>query len=338
MRTHITLIVALLMASFKSYGVWYVARQVALPQLDKQQVTLTYLAPVAKTILPGYSGSGTVYLSTGCESQISTNPHYTWDYVSFPEKLYITANSYIHLELDSASANGWVDRGTVNNMKRFAKQLTRDWDWGWVGYCKSVGEENAYDTWKRPAVSLQATLFDGGDLQPQQYQVTTGVRSAQIAATSDAASMAQALASADVIVPNAASAESPWIIVANIVPRCSVDSLSIELSHGSISAADVEGNRTPELPINMRCQIPTNVILTLKGSDPVSGYDSNATNCKNGTVCQVYIGSESGGYNSAVAYQNAKFINLKIYSVLHKFGKITEGEFSGSAVLEIKYN
>lgn len=337
MRAHITLIVALLMASFKSYGTWYVARQVSLPQLDAPQVTLTYLSPVEKTTLPGYFGSGTVYLSTGCINEnVATDPHYTWDYVSFPEKVYITTLSYIHLELDSASANGWIDRGTVNNMKRFAKQLTRDWSWG--GGCESVGGGNAGDTWKRPAVSLQATLFDGGDLQPQQYQVTTGVRSAQIAATSDAASMAQALASADVIVPNAASAESPWVIVANIVPRCSVDSLSIELSHGSISAADVEGNRTPELPINMRCQIPTNVTLTLKGSDPVSGYDSNATNCKNGTVCQVYIGSESGGYNSVVAYQNAQFINLKIYSVLHKFGKITEGEFSGSAVLEIKYN
>lgn len=119
----------------------------------------------------------------------------------------------------------------------------------------------------------------------------------------------------------------------NVVANCSlIDNSSISINHGSISSAQARNGHSSNFSFRINCSSPSKVILTVKGTDPVSGQPSNVTKCGDNGQCTLTVEDKMSYSSSIEGTQNFRVSSA--YKTIDAT-KISTGSFSGNAILTV---
>lgn len=119
----------------------------------------------------------------------------------------------------------------------------------------------------------------------------------------------------------------------NVVANCSlIDNSSISINHGSISSAQARNGHASNASFKINCSSPSNVILTVKGTDPVSGQSNNVTKCGDNGQCTLTVEDKTSYSGSVEGTQNFRISS--VYKTIDAT-KISTGSFSGNAILTV---
>lgn len=120
----------------------------------------------------------------------------------------------------------------------------------------------------------------------------------------------------------------------NAVSVCNVvdgENKSINLSHGTMTTLEADGNKTQPHNIKFKCNPNTSVSIKLSGGFPVSGKTKNYTKCGPGT-CELNFNGDK--YDEKLRVDKNGNLDISITSTFHlDNSNVTGGAFRGSAVL-----
>ncbi|WP_156816621.1 hypothetical protein [Serratia sp. S4] len=120
----------------------------------------------------------------------------------------------------------------------------------------------------------------------------------------------------------------------NAVSVCKVigdDNKSINLSHGTMTTIEADGNKTQPHNIKFECDPSTSVSIKLSGGFPVPGKTKNFTECGSG-YCELNFNGNK--YDEKLKVGDDGNLDISITSTFHlDQSNITGGAFRGSAVL-----
>ncbi|WP_455811222.1 hypothetical protein [Pseudomonas graminis] len=120
---------------------------------------------------------------------------------------------------------------------------------------------------------------------------------------------------------------------------CQVDAGNngaINLSHGTMSFSEADGDITPPYNMRLNCNPGTSVSIKLTGAMPVQGKTMNFTRCGSSSCELNFNGAE---YNKTVKVNDTGVLDIPIASTFHlNKDEVVEGPFSGSAVFTFLIN
>ncbi|WP_073534637.1 PapG carbohydrate binding domain-containing protein [Serratia marcescens] len=130
------------------------------------------------------------------------------------------------------------------------------------------------------------------------------------------------------------AAKGRFYININAISVCNVvnsQNKSINLSHGTMTTLEADGNKTQPYNVKFKCNPNTSVSIKLSGGFPVPGKTKNFTKCGPGTCELNFNGSK---YDEKISADKNGDLDISITSTFHlDNSNITGGEFIGSAVL-----
>lgn len=125
-----------------------------------------------------------------------------------------------------------------------------------------------------------------------------------------------------------------FVINVNVVSVCNIvssQSKIINLSHGSMSSLDADGQKTQPYNVKFKCKPGTSIKVTLKGGVQVPGRTKNFTKCGSGN-CEINFNGNK--YDENVKADRYGDVDLSITSTYHLDNHdVVGGAFQGSAVL-----
>lgn len=313
---------------------WYVGTRYPADTIKSSNVILTYLNPETSVTIPSFQGKGMYFIAVYNVTGDSTDPHFTWTYVSMPYRVSLSSRSYIEF---FGLGSGYKEIGVRGDQRIYSQEKRRDWLWGTNGEpAYTVGSVSMYDTWSRPQLIVKARLIDGGDLAPGLKTVTVPLRIAQVAATNDASSKNDAVTWANGNLYKTPYVSTNWIIETAIKTKCWVDNVDIDLTFGRISKSNIEGKISSQKTLNITCNTPANVNIDLVPVAPLLNISKGATSCGEGLACIV----EFDGKQDSVKYSSllSKSISIQSRLKIIDLAKIKEGKFRGNAILRVVYD
>lgn len=114
--------------------------------------------------------------------------------------------------------------------------------------------------------------------------------------------------------------------------KCSFDTTSITLDHGTMTPAEARGHITRPYNLQINCVSPVSLHVSLRGNTPIAGKTANFTQCGEAGSCELRFNQTD--FDKIFSVNNST--TLSIDSTFHpKSGPAVAGAFSGSAVLSI---
>lgn len=125
-------------------------------------------------------------------------------------------------------------------------------------------------------------------------------------------------------------------IPVTVVSKCSFNTSAINLSHGTMSGRESDGNQTKPYNLNVTCTPGTSLSVKLLGTQKVSGKTDNYTQCGTGGMCELTF--DNGKYDETMTIDNSKTLSIKSTYRLNDISKPVAESFEGSGVLRVLVN
>lgn len=125
-------------------------------------------------------------------------------------------------------------------------------------------------------------------------------------------------------------------IPVTVVSKCSFNTSPINLSHGTMSGRESDGNQTKPYNLNVTCTPGTSLSVKLLGTQKVSGKTDNYTQCGTGGMCELTF--DNGKYDEIMTIDNSKTLSIKSTYRLNDISKPVAESFEGSGVLQVLVN
>ncbi len=125
-------------------------------------------------------------------------------------------------------------------------------------------------------------------------------------------------------------------ITVNVVSKCNFNTSPINLSHGTMSGRNADGNQTKPYNLNVTCTPGTSVSVKLLGLQKVSGKTNNYTKCGSGGMCELTF--DNGKYDETMTINNNKTLSIKSTYHLNDITKPVAESFEGSGLLQVLVN
>lgn len=138
--------------------------------------------------------------------------------------------------------------------------------------------------------------------------------------------------------PSVLFQQSPMYIKLDltITSKCSFNTSPINLSHGTMSGRESDGNQTKPYNLNVTCTPGTSLSVKLLGTQKVSGKTDNYTQCGTGGMCELTF--DNGKYDETMTIDNSKTFSIKSTYRLNDISKPVAESFEGSGVLRVLVN
>lgn len=121
-----------------------------------------------------------------------------------------------------------------------------------------------------------------------------------------------------------------------VVSMCSFNTSPINLSHGTMTGRNADGNQTKPYNLNVACTPGTSLSVKLLGTQKVSGKTDNYTQCGTGGMCELTF--DNGKYDETMTIDNSKTLSIKSTYRLNDIAKPVAESFEGSGVLQVLVN
>lgn len=125
-------------------------------------------------------------------------------------------------------------------------------------------------------------------------------------------------------------------IPVSIHSKCQFNTSPINLSHGTMTGLDADGNQTKSYDLNVTCTFGTSLSVKLLGMQKVSGKTDNYTQCGTGGMCELTFNNDK--YDETMRIDNSKVLSIKSTYHLNDTTKPVAESFEGSGVLQILVN
>lgn len=121
-----------------------------------------------------------------------------------------------------------------------------------------------------------------------------------------------------------------------VVSKCNFNTSPINLSHGTMTGQNADGNQTSPYNLNVTCTPGTSLSVKLLGTQKVSGKTDNYTQCGTGGMCELTF--DNGKYDETMTIDNSKTLSIKSTYRLNDITKPVAESFEGSGVLQVLVN
>ncbi|MGC0623107.1 spore coat protein U domain-containing protein [Escherichia coli] len=121
-----------------------------------------------------------------------------------------------------------------------------------------------------------------------------------------------------------------------VTSKCSFNTSPINLSHGTMTGRNADGNQTKPYNLNVTCTPGTSLSVKLLGTQKVSGKTNNYTKCGAGGMCELTF--DNGKYDETMTVDNSKTLSIKSTYRLNNVTKPVAESFEGSGVLQVLVN
>ncbi|EFL0486628.1 hypothetical protein G8G26_004871 [Escherichia coli] len=118
--------------------------------------------------------------------------------------------------------------------------------------------------------------------------------------------------------------------------KCNFDTSPINLSHGTMTGRNADGNQTKPYNLNVTCTPGTSLSVKLLGTQKVSGKTDNYTQCGTGGMCELTF--DNGKYDETMTVDSSKTLSIKSTYRLNDIAKPVAESFEGSGVLQVLVN
>lgn len=118
--------------------------------------------------------------------------------------------------------------------------------------------------------------------------------------------------------------------------KCNFNTSPINLSHGTMTGRNADGNQTKSYNLNVTCTPGTSLSVKLRGTQKVSGKTDNYTQCGTGGMCELTF--DNGKYDETMTIDNSKTLSIKSTYRLNDIAKPVAESFEGSGVLQVLVN
>ncbi|HDS6269094.1 TPA: hypothetical protein QHZ57_001156 [Escherichia coli] len=118
--------------------------------------------------------------------------------------------------------------------------------------------------------------------------------------------------------------------------KCNFNTSPINLSHGTMTGRNADGNQTSPYNLNVTCTPGTSLSVKLLGTQKVSGKTDNYTQCGTGGMCELTF--DNGKYDETMTIDNSKTLSIKSTYRLNDITKPVAESFEGSGVLQVLVN
>ncbi|VEW03684.1 spore coat protein U domain-containing protein [Escherichia coli] len=125
-------------------------------------------------------------------------------------------------------------------------------------------------------------------------------------------------------------------IPVTVVSKCHFNTSPINLSHGTMTGRNADGNPTSPYNLNVTCTPGTSLSVKLLGTQKVSGKTDNYTQCGIGGMCELTF--DNGKYDETMRIDNSKMLSIKSTYRLNDISKPVAESFEGSGVLQVLVN
>lgn len=125
-------------------------------------------------------------------------------------------------------------------------------------------------------------------------------------------------------------------IPVTITSKCNFDISPINLSHGTMTGRNADGNQTKPYNLNVTCSPGTSLSVKLLGTQKISGKTDNYTKCGTGGMCELTF--DNGKYDETMTIDNSKTLSIKSTYRLSDIAKPVAESFEGSGVLQVLVN
>lgn len=125
-------------------------------------------------------------------------------------------------------------------------------------------------------------------------------------------------------------------IPVTVVSKCNFNTSPINLSHGTMTGRNADGNQTSPYNLNVTCTPGTSLSVKLLGTQKVSGKTDNYTQCGTGGMCELTF--DNGKYDETMTVDNSKTLSIKSTYRLNDITKPVAESFEGSGVLQVLVN
>lgn len=122
----------------------------------------------------------------------------------------------------------------------------------------------------------------------------------------------------------------------NVTSKCALDVQPINLSHGTMTGRNADGNQTKPYNLNVTCTPGTSLSVKLLGTQKVSGKTDNYTQCGTGGMCELTF--DNGKYDETMTVDSSKTLSIKSTYRLNDIAKPVAESFEGSGVLQVLVN
>ncbi|EBK6837721.1 MULTISPECIES: spore coat protein U domain-containing protein [Enterobacteriaceae] len=121
-----------------------------------------------------------------------------------------------------------------------------------------------------------------------------------------------------------------------ITSKCHFNTSPINLSHGTMTGRNADGNQTSPYNLNVTCTPGTSLSVRLLGAQKVSGKTDNYTQCGTGGMCELTF--DNGKYDETMTVDSSKTLSIKSTYRLNDIAKPVAESFEGGGVLQVLVN
>ena len=287
-------------------------------------VTLTTLNPIGEKIFTSNLSSGPGRIThVSCDGMSKAG--YKGFFISVPDRVDIPngGGAYLKFSLKNAGFSLWKNNG--------GESIYTNWQsFTYTGpVCRPVGFVWPGVEWLWGSPTLKIELIDGWKLPPGEYQLNSNFKYTFVEqyGENDSGRDAAILSSLN------ASNISVLAIQLRYEPKCNIDTNNISRLFAPMTPDASHLKKCSKVSININCDKDANVSLYLRGGAPVPGYSQNFTMCGRNGACELLFSNNAG----SVVYKNITSLNERVFSVFHRLGDLSGGEFNGSAMMTVFY-
>ncbi|MEE7414960.1 spore coat protein U domain-containing protein [Escherichia marmotae] len=121
-----------------------------------------------------------------------------------------------------------------------------------------------------------------------------------------------------------------------VTSKCNFNTSPINLSHGTMTGRNADGNQTKPYNLNVTCTPGTSLSVKLLGTQKVSGKTDNYTQCGTGGACELTF--DNGKYDETMTIDNSKTLSIKSTYRLNDITKPVAESFEGNGILQVLVN
>ncbi len=287
-------------------------------------LTLTTLNPTGSKIFTSNLSTGPGRVSLiNCDGMPKEG--YKGFFISIPDRVDIpnSGGAYLKFSLKNANFSLWKKNGGDSIYTNWHSLIYQG------PLCQQVGFVFPDVEWAWGSPSLDVELVNGWKLPPGEYKVNTNFKYTYVEqyGENDNGKDAAILNTLN------SSGVSVFAIQLKYEPKCHINTDNISLLFNPMTPDESDSKESSSVSVSVSCDKEANVSLYLRGTNPVSGYGENSTICGRNGACEVLLTNRKGN----AIYNNVTAVNEKVFSVFHRLGDLSAGEFSGSATMTVFY-
>ncbi|EAV4565513.1 hypothetical protein E4N01_23470 [Salmonella enterica] len=290
----------------------------------KGTITLTTLNPIGKQIFTSSLSTGPGQVTAvSCEGM--NKKGYKGFFISVPERVDIPGGggAYLHFSLEEANFVPWRKNG---NEYIYTNWHATNYD-GPV--CRPIGFIWPTVGWAWGSPTLKVELIDGWKLPPGEYNVNSNFKYTFVEQYGQNAN------GRDDAILNSLQASKVSVLTIQLKyePKCRLNTNNISLLFSPMTPDNSHLKKSSGAEIQVSCDRVANISLYLRGVSPVSGLGENSTVCGRNGACQLLFDNNTGN----VICKNVISVKKNVFSVFHRLGDLSAGEFNGSATMTVFY-